>query len=87
MRFYWLWNRNKNKNFDIYWDAGHNNLAGFYTNNHTAQHHKYTKNICMRQIKLHAITIYELHAVTHATRVCWDKTVYPAYNDVIITRC
>ena len=47
---------------------------------------KTSEKICIRQIKLHAITICELHAGTHAARVCWDETVCPLYDDVIMTR-
>ena len=43
MRFYWLWNKQQNKNFDIYWDAGPNNLYDYYTKHYTAQHYKYIR--------------------------------------------
>ena len=43
MRFYWLRNKQQNQNFDIYWDAGHNNLADYYIKHHTSQHHKDTR--------------------------------------------
>ena len=79
--------KTKNQNFDIYWDAGNNKLDDYYMKYHTEKHHKDTKTICTRQIKFHAITIYEPHDVMHTSRACWDKTVCPAYDDVITTRC
>ena len=34
--------RGKKQHFDIYWDAGYNNLADYYTKHNTAQHQKDT---------------------------------------------
>ena len=49
MRFYWLWNKQQNHNFDIYWDSSHNKLAGYYRKNHTVQHQKDTRNKYVRE--------------------------------------
>ena len=55
------------------------------TQNTTQRNIKKTpENVCTRQIKLNSITMCELHAVTHTARVCWDKTLYPAYDDNIL---
>ena len=35
-----LHKKQQNHHFEIYWGAGHTNLAGYYTNHHTVQHHK-----------------------------------------------
>ena len=40
MYLYLLHNKQQNQHFDIYWDAGHDNLSKFYINHHTAQDHK-----------------------------------------------
>ena len=31
MRFYWLWDRNNQKQFNIYWNKGDTNLANYFT--------------------------------------------------------
>ena len=40
MRFDWLKCRSAQLQFDIYWAPGQENLADFFTKNHSAAHHK-----------------------------------------------
>ena len=40
MRFYWLRDRETQKQFKIYWRAGVLNLADYFTKHHCAAHHK-----------------------------------------------
>ena len=40
MRFYWLKDRVKQKQFDVYWEPGLNNLADYTTKHHSGNHHK-----------------------------------------------
>jgi hypothetical protein len=40
MRFYWLRDRAQQGQFYVFWDAGKNNLADYYTKHHPPQHHK-----------------------------------------------
>ena len=44
MRYYWLRDRQEQKQFDYYWDKGDNNEADYYTKHHTAKHHRETRN-------------------------------------------
>jgi hypothetical protein len=40
MRYHWLTNIVRQKQFDVYWRLGCENLADYYTKHHSAQHHK-----------------------------------------------
>ena len=46
---------------------------------------RHQKNISTRQSKLRSITIFVLHYVTHASRVCWEETICPMFYDAIVT--
>jgi hypothetical protein len=48
MRYYWLTDRVRQKQFDVYWRPGKYNLGDYHTKHHSAQHHK-----DMRQFILH----------------------------------
>ena len=54
MRFYWLRDRVKQKQFDVYWEPGINNLADYTTKHHTGNHHK----------RLRPIQLYETDSPT-----------------------
>jgi hypothetical protein len=40
MRYHWLTDRVRQKQFDVYWRPGRENLGDYHTQNHSAQHHK-----------------------------------------------
>jgi hypothetical protein len=48
MRYHWLTDRVRKKQFDVYWRPGKDNLGDYHTKHHSAQHHK-----DMRQFILH----------------------------------
>jgi hypothetical protein len=48
MRYHWLTDRVRQKQFDVYWRPGKDNLGDYHTKHHSAQHHKH-----MRQFILH----------------------------------
>jgi hypothetical protein len=48
MKYYWLQDRFRQKQFDVYWRPGRGNLGDYHTKNYSAQHHK-----DMRPIILH----------------------------------
>ena len=48
MRFYWLKDRQQQKQFSIYWENGKNNFADYFTKHHSPSHHK-----AVRPIYLH----------------------------------
>ena len=45
MRFYWLKDRQQQKQFSIYWDNGKNNFADYFTKHHSPSHHKAVRPI------------------------------------------
>jgi hypothetical protein len=49
MRFYWVKDRLKQGQFNVYWDPGFQNLAYYITKHHSPAHHKR-----MRDIYIHA---------------------------------
>jgi hypothetical protein len=52
MRYHWLTDRVRQKQIDVYWRPGKDNLGDYYTKHHSAQHHK-----DMRQLILHQANI------------------------------
>jgi hypothetical protein len=52
MKYYRLQDRVRQKQFDVYWRPGKDNLRDYHTNHHPAQHHQ-----DMRPILLHQATI------------------------------
>jgi hypothetical protein len=49
MRFYWIKDRVKQGQFNVYWSPGCQNLADYFTKHHLPAHHKR-----MREIYIHA---------------------------------
>jgi hypothetical protein len=48
MRYHWLTDRVRQKQFDVYWCPGRENLGDYHTKHHSAQHHRN-----MRELILH----------------------------------
>jgi hypothetical protein len=40
MRYHWLTDRVRQKQFDVYWCPGRENLGNYHTKHNSAQHHK-----------------------------------------------
>jgi hypothetical protein len=49
LRFYWIKDRVKQGQFNVYWGPGYHNLADYFTKHHSPVHHKR-----MREIYIHA---------------------------------
>jgi hypothetical protein len=49
MRFYWIKDRVKQGQFNVYWGPGYQNLADYFTKHHSPAHHKR-----MREIYIHS---------------------------------
>jgi hypothetical protein len=47
MRYHWLTDRVSEKQFDIYWRPGRQNLADYHTKHHSAQHHKDMRHLIL----------------------------------------
>ena len=49
MRFYWLRDRVKQKQFHVHWRRGTDNIADYYTKHHSPSHHKIMRNKVLPQ--------------------------------------
>jgi hypothetical protein len=49
MRYHWLTDRFRQKQFDIYWRPGRENLGDYHTKYHSAQHHKDMRGLILHQ--------------------------------------
>jgi hypothetical protein len=49
MRYHWLTDRVHQKQFDVYWRPGRENLADYHTKHHSAQHHKDMRNLLLHE--------------------------------------
>ena len=52
MRFYWVQDRVNQKQFNVYWKPGQQNLADYVTKHHTAKHHQEMRSKFLHQINL-----------------------------------
>jgi hypothetical protein len=49
MRYHWLTDRVCQKQFDVYWRPGCENLGEYHTKHHSAQHHKDMRGLILHQ--------------------------------------
>jgi hypothetical protein len=49
MRYHWLTYRVRQKQFDVYWRPGRENLGDYHTKHHSAQHHKDMLGLILHQ--------------------------------------
>jgi hypothetical protein len=49
MRYHWLTDRVRQKQFEVYWRPGRENLGDYHTKHHSAQHHKYMRGLILHQ--------------------------------------
>jgi hypothetical protein len=47
MRYHWLTDRVRQKQFDVYWRPGRENLTDYHTKHHSAQHHKDMRHLIL----------------------------------------
>jgi hypothetical protein len=76
MRYHWLIDRVRQKQFDVYWQPGRENLGDFHTKHHSAQHHKDMRHLILHEanslqvlrgcVKLLPLPQPQLHARTDA---------------------
>jgi hypothetical protein len=55
MQYHWLTDRVRQKQFDVYWRPGRDNLTDYHTKHYSAQHHK-----DMRHLILHEANILQV---------------------------
>jgi hypothetical protein len=49
MRYHWLTDRVLQKQFNVYWRPGRENLGDYHTKHHPAQHHKYMRHLILHE--------------------------------------
>jgi hypothetical protein len=49
IRYHWLTYRVRQKQFDVYWCPGRENLSDYHTKHHSAQHHKDMRGLLLHQ--------------------------------------
>jgi hypothetical protein len=49
MRYHWLTDRVRQKQFDVYWRPGRENLSDYHTKHNSAQHHKDMRGLILHQ--------------------------------------
>jgi hypothetical protein len=49
MIYHWLTNRFRQKQFDVYWRPGRENLGDYHTKHHSAQYHKDMRGLILHQ--------------------------------------
>jgi hypothetical protein len=49
MQYHWLTDRVRQKQFDVYWRPGRENLGDYHTKHHSAQHHKDMHGLILHQ--------------------------------------
>jgi hypothetical protein len=55
MRYHWLTDRVRQKQFDVYWRPGRENLGDYHTKNHSAQHHKDIRGSIVHQANIRQV--------------------------------
>jgi hypothetical protein len=82
MRYHWLTDRVRQKQFDIYWRAGRKNLGDYHTKHHSAQHHKDMRGLILHQanslqVLRGCVKLLPLPQPQLRTHICTDKSKRP----------
>jgi hypothetical protein len=71
MRFYWIKDRVKQGQFDVYWGPGFQNLADYFTKQHSPAHHKRIRDVYIhadeRPINRKGIRYYALRGCVNTS--------------------
>jgi hypothetical protein len=52
IRYHWLTDKVRQKQFNVYWRPGHENLIDYHTKHHSAQHHKDMRGLILHQANI-----------------------------------
>jgi hypothetical protein len=55
MRYHWLTDRVRQKQFDVYWRPGRENLTDYHTKHHSAQHNKDIRDLILHEANIHQV--------------------------------
>jgi hypothetical protein len=73
MKYYWLQDRVRQKQFDVYWRPGKDNLGDYHSKHHPAQHHQ-----DMRPILIHQAN--SLNVLLGCAKLPQPKLRHPTYT-------
>jgi hypothetical protein len=82
MRFYWIHNRVQQKQFNIYWAPGKQNLADYYTKHHSATHHQQIRSLYLHTTPMTNTINSAIAQALHVLRGC----VKPALQNTALPR-
>jgi hypothetical protein len=66
LRYHWITDRVRQKEFDVYWRPGRENLGDYHTKHHSAQHHKDMRGLILHQAKILQVLQPHLRTRTYA---------------------
>jgi hypothetical protein len=49
IKYHWLTDRVRQRQFDVFWRPGRENLGDYHTQHHSAQHHKDMRGLILHQ--------------------------------------
>ena len=83
MRFYWLRDRENQKQFKLYWCKGENNLADYFTKHHTTPYHKKMRKIYLSSCQVGSFNQVEYDTLRHVFPINFDThfNKYLAHNE------
>ena len=85
MRYYWLRDRQTQRQFDIHWDKGELNNADYYTKHHSEKHHKEMRHLyvideiqnVINNLNPSIQATNQPTVVPSGARVCWNRSRTP----------
>jgi hypothetical protein len=81
MRYHWLSDRVRQKQFDVYWRPGREKLADYYTKHHSAQHHKEVCHLILHEanrLQVLRVCVKLLPLPQPPMRACRDARTNPS---------
>ena len=77
MSYYWLCDKQNQKDFDIFWDKSENNMADYHTKHHSVQHHLMVRHKYVQDKQ--SATVIKDNACS--ARVCWNWDTCPSHPE------
>jgi hypothetical protein len=85
MRFYWIKDRMKQGQFNVYWGPGYQNLADYFTKHHSRAHHKRMRNIYIhadeQPVNRKGIRDYALRGCVNTSGKAGAQILHPPVGD------
>jgi hypothetical protein len=82
MRFYWVRDRVQQGQFNIYWQPGKVNLAGYYTKHHAAPHHQLVRPLYLHTTPHDSTITSALHVLRGCAKPAPRRSVLPRVQGI-----